>query len=236
MPPFAGGSRVLKPARGAAVPACQPFPWELAPAKPAALGPQDHLPPPTEPVRPDSSASQQAEMLERRIRELEILLEQRSREAFRAGEEAARKELQNQVDHSLSQLAKSVADLSAVKSKAREEARQEVVELALAVARRILHRELSVAPDALQGVVAVALEKLRAQDIRRVYTHPRHENQLRQALAALAPSQNIEVAPSDALPLGGIKFETAQGQLDASIDTQLDEIRRGLADRLNNTP
>ena len=50
----------------------------------------------------------------------------------------------------------------------RHEAEEDVVELALAIARRILHRELTVAPEALLGLVKAALEKIEAREVHRV--------------------------------------------------------------------
>ena len=49
-----------------------------------------------------------------------------------------------------------------------------MVQLSLAIARRMLRRELAVDPDALHGLVLAALEKLQAQEICRVRVHPSH--------------------------------------------------------------
>jgi flagellar biosynthesis/type III secretory pathway protein FliH len=40
------------------------------------------------------------------------------------------------------------------------------------------------------------------------------------------------VVPDAARELGSVVFETERGSLDASVDTQLEEIERGLTDRL----
>jgi flagellar biosynthesis/type III secretory pathway protein FliH len=42
----------------------------------------------------------------------------------------------------------------------------------------------------------------------------------------------VEVLPDAAREPGSVIFETSRGNLDASVDTQLQEIERGLADRL----
>ena len=43
-----------------------------------------------------------------------------------------------------------------------------------------------------------------------------------------------EVTTDTNLEAGGIIFETSRGHLDASLHSQLDEIERGLIDRLTN--
>ncbi len=53
-----------------------------------------------------------------------------------------------------------------------------MVRLALAIARRVLRRELAVDPDAMHGLVLGALEKLQSQEISRVRVHPSHAAQI----------------------------------------------------------
>jgi flagellar biosynthesis/type III secretory pathway protein FliH len=52
-------------------------------------------------------------------------------------------------------------------------------------------------------------------------------------MAQLLPGTPIEIASDASLKPGDVIFETAHGQLDASVSTQLREIERGLADRVN---
>jgi flagellar assembly protein FliH len=42
----------------------------------------------------------------------------------------------------------------------------------------------------------------------------------------------IEIVADGLLQPGGLVFETSLGELDASVETQLQEIERGFADRL----
>jgi flagellar assembly protein FliH len=112
----------------------------------------------------------------------------------------------------------------------RREAEEELVRLALAIARRILHRELSVDPDALMGLVKAALGKIEIRDTYRVRTHPEHAAPVTRYLAQIGAPQKIEVLADPSLEKGSVIFETGRGSLDASVDTQLVEIQRGLTD------
>ena len=47
-----------------------------------------------------------------------------------------------------------------MRKRAAHEAEQDVVKLAIAIARRVLHRELTVDPDAILGLVKAALQKI----------------------------------------------------------------------------
>ena len=104
--------------------------------------------------------------------------------------------------------------------------------LALEIARRVVRREIAVDPDALRGLVTAALEKLRGQDISRVKVHPSHAALLAACLKQAPGGNTVEVVADSSREPGAIIFETARGNLDASVDAQLQEIERGLVDRL----
>jgi len=131
----------------------------------------------------------------------------------------------------MEKLATAIADIGAMRARVRGEAEQDLVTLSLAIARRILRREISVDPDAVQGLVRSALEKLQSRDITRVRVFPGHEDAVRRCLAA-AHAGSVELLPDPAMQAGDILVETSRGNLDASVETQLREIERGFADRL----
>jgi len=128
-------------------------------------------------------------------------------------------------------LARNIEDIARLRPRLVRAAEAEMVELALAVARRILRRELAVDPNALRGLVKAALDRMPSQDLCRVRAHPELESGLRQSLDQEGRS-GIEVVADGALERGALLLETSRGKLDASLETQLREIGCGLADRL----
>ncbi|MFB3776016.1 MAG: FliH/SctL family protein [Bryobacteraceae bacterium] len=154
------------------------------------------------------------------------------REAYekglREGEAAARAAVQPVLDR----LAHSVDAIAGLRGRARREAEGDLLRLAIAIARRILHRELSVDPDAVSGLIKVAIEKLQTQEIHRVRVHPDLEAAVRRAIEGLAAGRSVQVVADRGRLAGDVVFETERGNLDASVETQLQEIGRGLADRL----
>ncbi len=168
--------------------------------------------------------------------ELEAQIQQQVRQAFesgvREGEAAARQKLEGQVRELTQQLASAIADVVASREEALRRAESDIVQLSMEIARRIMHRELSVDPSALGGLIRAALEKLAAQQVNRVRIHPDQESVMRMCLEELGRSADIEVLADPAQPKGGAVFESSRGSLDASVDTQLREIERGLTDQL----
>jgi flagellar assembly protein FliH len=114
----------------------------------------------------------------------------------------------------------------------RRQAESDLVKLSLAIARRILHRELSVDPEAMRGLIQAALEKLQSQEICRVRIHPSQEPLLRSMMQGRADARTMQVQTDPALDKGTAIFETSRGDLDASVEIQLREIEKGLTDRL----
>lgn len=152
-------------------------------------------------------------------------------EGRREGEAAVRRQL----DAVIEQLARSVEDLSTVRARLRRQAEADLVHLAVAIARRILRRELTLDPDAIAGLVHAALQRLAGQEIARVRVHPELAVAIRTALAEGQGAQAAEVVADARLEVGAVIFETERGNLDASVETQLAEIERGLADRLRKS-
>jgi flagellar assembly protein FliH len=170
-----------------------------------------------------------------RIAEMERQSERRAREAqaagYREGQAAGRGQAAAELQPVLEKLARGMQEIAGLRPQVMREATAELVGLSVGIARRILHRELSVDPAALEGLVSGALQKLAGQEICRIRIHPELEPGVRRALAGEGRG-GLTLMADPTLERGAILVETARGSLDASLETQLAEIARGLADRL----
>jgi len=168
--------------------------------------------------------------------QFERQIEERVREAraagLREGEAAARNRGASELKATLDRLAQSLQELAEWRARLRREAEADLVRLALEIARRVVRREIAVDPDALRGLVTAALEKLQGQDIARVKIHPSHAALLAACLKQAPGGNAVEVVADPSRQPRAVIFETARGNLDASVDAQLREIERGLVDRL----
>jgi flagellar assembly protein FliH len=172
-----------------------------------------------------------AEQLHYRISHLEAQAAAQAREAHEAGFAEGKRAAATELEPAMQRLAKSLEELSRYKSRLRKEAESDLVTLALAVAKRILRRELNVDTEALHGVINAALEKLQARDVSRVRVHPSHEAAVRKHLSNTSGA-SIQLVPDTSLQPGDVIFETARGTVDASIESQLREIEIGFTDVL----
>jgi flagellar assembly protein FliH len=186
--------------------------------------------------RPERRSESETEARQARTEELNAAIELRVRQAyesgFREGEATARQSAESQVREVVEKLAATVVEVAATRGDSIRRAEADIVRLSIEIARRILHRELSVDTSALEALIHAALDKLRSQEVYRVRVHPDHERLVRACLQQIGRDPEIEVLSDASQPRGGAIFEISRGTLDASVETQLREIEHGLADRL----
>jgi flagellar assembly protein FliH len=123
-----------------------------------------------------------------------------------------------------------VQELAATRKSFRAEAEHDTVQLAIAIARRVLHRELSTDPEAILGLVMAAFQKLTARETHRLRVSPSGAAAIQEHRSRLDLPPGLEIVSDASLSLGGAIFETSRGELDASVGIQLAEIDRGFAD------
>ena len=147
-----------------------------------------------------------------------------------AGEAAGAQRAAQRLDPVFSGLSSVIQELAAIRPRLRQEAEEDTVRLAVAIARRVLYRELATDPDAILGLVKAAFSKLNARETNRLRVSPADAAVIQESRARRDLPENLEIYPDASLAQGSAVFETSRGDLDASVDTQLAEISRGLAD------
>jgi len=172
--------------------------------------------------------------LRERVRSLETLAAAEKREAFETGRRQGEQEARAELQPVLERLHGSIAEITGLRADVRRRAEQDVVQLALLIAKRVLHRELNVDTDALTALARVAFDRLTRSESYRVSVHPQLAAAVTSALAGNSGAR-IHIDPDPDCALGTLVFHSADGTIDASVDTQLEEIDRGLADRIGRS-
>jgi len=174
--------------------------------------------------------------LQEQVSTLQMELLQREQQArqtgYGEGEQAGRRAAAAELQPVLDRLARTIEELTLLRRRFRVEAERDVVKLALAIAKRVLYREINMDPDAMLGLVRVALEQIDLRELHRVRLHPVDAPAVERHLATAGVPGRVEVIADAGLERGSAVFETARGNLDASISTQLEEIGRGFGDLL----
>src|SRR5262249_51643499 len=161
--------------------------------------------------------------------------------SFEQGIQQGRAHAQIELQQEARQLRRSVEGALEQFKKERETyfgfVENEIVHLALAIAKKILHREAQMDPLLLTGLVRVALEKLESGTKVRLHTNPEEILAWRDHFAQ---SERSPLAPEllgdPALQHGECYLETELGSTHISLDAQLKEIEQGFFDLLQRRP
>jgi flagellar assembly protein FliH len=166
----------------------------------------------------------------RQTADVEHRIQQAHQHGYEEGRAESQREYASAIEAMQVKLARTIEEITGLRPRYRREAEQDVVALALAVAHRILHRELTVSPDALLGLVKAALEKMEAREVNRVRVARQDAPLVQAFFEKMGLPHRIEVVADAVLAPASVVLESDRGSLDASVGAQLSEIERGFAD------
>lgn len=160
--------------------------------------------------------------------------ERRVREATEAGRtegnSAARQAMSQRLETELARAAKVLQEVTGAGPKLRRQAEEDLVRLAVAIARRVLRRELTVDSEAMLGLVKAAFARIDHREVFQARTDPSSEQAVQRIIQSADVGRRVKLVADPSLQPGSLVLETSRGQLDASVETQLDEIQRGFID------
>ncbi|WNF39036.1 flagellar assembly protein FliH [Bacillaceae bacterium IKA-2] len=117
-----------------------------------------------------------------------------------------------------------------------EEAEPIIVELALKVAEKIIADKVAEKSDNWISLVKEVINEVREQSHVKLYIHPNwYDSTLshKEELRLLLPNcENLYIYPDVHLKENGCTIETPYGKIDASVDSQLTEIKHTLLEKL----
>ena len=113
---------------------------------------------------------------------------------------------------------------------------REILELGLKVAEKILGVKITNNEEEFLSIVKRALKEARDNQEVQLHVHPNHYDFLlanKEELIMLFPKEvNFYIYPNDELSESGCLIESESGRIDASVDSQLEEIKRKLIELL----
>lgn len=112
----------------------------------------------------------------------------------------------------------------------------EIVQLALSIAAKILHREAQVDPMLLAALVRVAVEKMREGSSVTIRVGRGRGQSWKQYFAAIPSMAHVEVAEDEQLSDQDCILETEIGSANFGLNSQLKEVEQGFFDLLALRP
>jgi len=135
-----------------------------------------------------------------------------------------------------SAVVKAVADFRQQREEYFARVESELVQLALAIAGKILHREVQIDHMLLAALARVAVENLQHRSNVIIRVRPEECERWRDYFQMHLRGSKVEILEDSQLKARDCVLETELGTADVSIDAQLKEIERGFFDLLAQRP
>jgi flagellar assembly protein FliH len=205
----------------------------LKPHRFAEFGPDGETLPSRAPAEPapifQLPLGQEAKVAEKAAVNLEAKLE----EALARGRQEGAKEAELRFGRATEALAVAVEEISRLRESLLNNASQDMLRLVLTIARQIIHVELSVN----SGIILATIERALQAAVRADAYHLRVNGEDLALvtekkplfLARISGLQNITIEADPTVGRGGCRLESELGEVDATIESQLEVIRRTLS-------
>jgi flagellar assembly protein FliH len=147
---------------------------------------------------------------------------------FAQGERAGAEAAARRGEAMLRRLTQSLEEVAALRAQVIHDTEHQMVQLALAIARRIVHREVTLDHDVLVAIARVAMDRLGDTTQLTVRLNPEDHAAVTASGAEQWTRGHVNVVADARLPRGGCRIESDLGLVDASIDAQLHEVAQVL--------
>jgi len=165
---------------------------------------------------------------------------QRVQEGFDKGFEEGKRQAEKGLANVFRALREAVDELSGLREQVLREAEEDLLKLAIMVARKVIQQEIATDRLILAKIVAAAVNsasereeiviRLNPEDHRLVAAHKNLY------LNGFNDDRLLDLKSDDSVTPGGCIVDTAMGEIDARTDAQLDEIFRRLMEEKKNSP
>jgi flagellar assembly protein FliH len=167
-------------------------------------------------------------------KEHEARLAALEREAFTKGyaqgEQAGLEAGNRRSDAMLRRLGETLDEMASLRRTLLQQSERQVVQLALALARRIVRREVAVDEELTVALARVALDRLGESGPATIRLHPDDFARAASRGADTWKRAHISVVADPSVSRGGCMVESPFGFVDAGIDAQFQELARALLD------
>jgi flagellar assembly protein FliH len=199
----------------------QRFEWlgESSPAPSASTGP---IAVPQGPSLEEVRAAQQAH--------LATLEREAFASGYAAGERAGLEAGTKRAEAMLRRLAQTLDELKSLRGTMVRQTEQQMVQLALAIAKKVLRREATIDHDLLVAMARVALERVGESAAATIRLNPEDYSQTVQRHGDHWAGSRVKVVADPGVSRGGCLVESEFGFVDASVEAQFDQVAQAMAE------
>lgn len=157
-------------------------------------------------------------------------------EAYARGQRDAMTAAAAKLESSAQALAAALKQVDQLRHQMAQNSREDMLRLVMAITEQIIQREVSVHTDIINQVIAEALKASVRADHYRIKVNPEDLAAVNEHkplfLASISGLKNLMVEADPAVTAGGCKIESDLGEVDATLETQLEAIRHALQEAM----
>lgn len=187
-------------------------------------------------VASSANANAGANVADDEIRIDEQELEAQKKKAYNAGRVAGVAEVEGRLGSVTKALAEACSEISSLKSKMLQRSSDDMFRLVMAIAERVIRAEIAAHSEVILRTVQQAIQVAVSAEEFHIKVHPDDLHALQEHkplfIASLSGLSNIEFVPDPAITAGGCLLESPLGRVDATIETQLDEVGHCLSEAI----
>ena len=187
-------------------------------------------------TRPNSGVSRRRIEVKLSEDELAERITRERAEATHQAEQRLRQEYESKLQAARAPIADALAAFEAQRTEYFARVEAEVVQLALSIAAKILHREAQVDPMLVAALVRITIEKMREGSSVTVRVGAGRSKRWKEFFAGQPTVTHVEVIEDAELSDHDCVLETELGSANFGLDTQLKEVEQGFFDLLALRP
>jgi flagellar assembly protein FliH len=153
------------------------------------------------------------------------------------GEMQARAQFEEQLERARQEIRAALENFAGEKRRYYQRIEEETVKLSLAIARKIVHREVHLDPLVMAGIAHAALQKLDASTSITLRVSPGNVVRWREYFKQYETFDGqLNIVEDSSLTPHSCVLETSLGSSEIGVEPQLQEIEKGFADLLAQRP
>lgn len=155
--------------------------------------------------------------------------EAQAAEAFARGKREGAEQVEKRLGPTIQAFASAVEEISRLRESILKNSSDDMLRLVLAIAEQIIPCVVSINPEIIHHTIVKALQAAAAADSYHIKVHPDDMAVVMEKkpllMASISGLRNLTVEENPGITRGGCLVESELGQVDATIESQLDEIR-----------
>ena len=157
--------------------------------------------------------------------------------AYARGRQEGLKSVENNLDTAAQAFATAAEEISRVRESVARSSGKDMLRLVMAISEQVIRREVAADPKVVLSIIENALQSSVRTDQYRLRVNPADLEAVTQNkplfLASISGLKNLSIETDPEISPGGCRVDSDLGDVDATIETQLETIRQSLSEAIS---